>query len=288
MIVHNKKTKGVFLILSSVCMYSLMSCSIRYIATVSSYKTAFARFFVGLVVIGGLSLTGAIKLKFTNRKLLFLRGLLGGIAVYTAYLAVAKLGVGKGTMILYTYPIFAFLFSSLLLKEKVHWANIIALAVVMTGLFLLVANKNGGSAFFLVGKYELIGIFGVALAGITVVIIRKLHETETSFEIFFAQCVVGVLLMVLPANTSWSQIKLSEIIVLLAIGLFAVIGQLFMTEGFRYLPVKTASVLSMIEPVLNYIAGLIIFHELLTARSTAGAVLVLIGCMVVILYKEKS
>ena len=268
-------------------MYSLMSCAIRYISNVSSYKTSFVRFLVGFVIIGALAVSGRIKLKFNNRKLLFMRGLFGGIAVYTTYLAIAKLGIGKGTMILYTYPVFAFLFSAIWLKEKIHWSNIAALFCVMAGLYLLLVNGDPSGVFLSVGKYELLAVIGAMLAGVTVVIIRKLHETETSFEIFFAQCAVGLVLMVLPANTSWSDVKFSEIVILFAIGFFAFIGQLFMTEGFRFLTVKTASILAMAEPVMNYIAGLIIFHELLSSKSITGAVLVLLGCAAVILRKEK-
>jgi hypothetical protein len=38
------------------------------------------------------------------------------------------------------------------------------------------------------------------LSGLAIVIVRKLRATESSYAIFFSQCVIGFWLMLIPAN----------------------------------------------------------------------------------------
>lgn len=279
MSIEDNKFKGTALILSSSCVYSVMACLIKYASEIGSYRMAFVRFLFGLCIFCGLMLTGKIRLKFNNRALLIARGVLGGTAVWIAYLAIVKLGIAKGTVIMFSYPVYASIFGVIILKEKLRLINLFSIACALVGLYLLVAGTGGYRALLAVGKYEIIAIAGAVLAGLAVVIIRKLHETETTFEIFFAQCLFGTLLMMIPANMGDHSINANGILLLLGIAGCAFVGQLMMTEGFRYLPVNIASILMMGELIMNYSIGVIIFGEATSMRSAGGAVLILAACV---------
>ena len=138
-------SKGIFLTLGSVIFFALMAVLVKAIPNVSSYQTTFFRFAIGVGIVGLLSLFGVIQLKFNNREGLFWRGLVGGIAVYLFYLAILKLGVGKGSVYIYSYPIFATLFSMLILKEKVEPIKFIIIAISFAGLILLSVGGGKGS-----------------------------------------------------------------------------------------------------------------------------------------------
>jgi len=122
-------SKGIFLTLGSVVFFALMAVLVKAVPNVSSYQTTFFSLAIGLGIIGILLLFGVIHLKFNNRKGLFWRGFVGGIAVYLFYLAILKLGVGKGSVYIYSYPIFATLFSMLILKEKVEPIKFVIIAM---------------------------------------------------------------------------------------------------------------------------------------------------------------
>ena len=271
--------------LSSSCMYSMMACLIKSASEIGAYRMSFIRFLFGLCVLCVLMLTGRIRLKFNNWALLTARGIIGGTAVWITYLAIVKLGLAKGTVIIYSYPVFASIFGVIILKEKFRLVNLVSIVFALAGLYLLVVPAGGYQPLLAVGKYEIIVIIGAVMAGLTVAIIRKLHETETTFEIFFAQCLFGTLLMMIPANMGDKSINANGIILLLGIAVCAFVGQLMMTEGFRYLPVNTASILSMGELVLNYSIGVIIFSEATSMRSVGGAALILAACVCCLLRK---
>lgn len=283
-----QKTKGIFYILSSCVIYSIMACMIKTLSNVSVFQITFARFLIGLMILLTMAKTGIHRLQFKNRQLLLLRGLFGCIGVFTTYLAIIKIGVSKGMVIIYSYPVFASLFGTYFLKERMGWSNFAALGTAIVGLYLLVTRASGLDGFFQIGLYEIITVIGAVFCGITVVIIRKLHQTETSYEIFFAQCAVGTAFLLVPAISGGVSFGRLEMGMLLAIGITAAIGQLIMTQGFRYLPVKTASLLSMSELVLNYSAGIFIFGESLTTRAVMGSLLIFASCLAVLLSREKT
>ena len=51
-----------------------------------------------------------------------------------------------------------------------------------------------------------------------------------------------------------------------------------MTYGFKFVTVTTGATLALLTPVLNVLAGLILFQEEISATSAAGMIMVLIAC----------
>lgn len=280
----NNLYKGAKLILASTVVFCLMSGLVKYASNIDPYKTTLFRFVVGLGMLGTAALLGKIQLKFVHGPLLLLRGLFGGIAILIFFFSIAKLGVGKGTVLIYAFPIFGSIFSSIFLKEKIGIVRFCAILTAFAGIYFLAADSNSGfSRSNFIGRYELLAIFGAALGGLAVVIVKKLHDTDSSYAIYFSQCVIGLWVVVVPANLVPCSIGYSGGLLLVAIGVTATIGQLFSTEAYRYVQVATGSLLGMLVPVLNYFIGTLIFHEILTWQSILGSAMVIGSCVVVLL-----
>jgi len=286
---ENHTTKGAVLMVSSSLIFCLMGALVKYASHIDSYSVTLFRFVIGLTILGSMAMFGRIKLNFVHSRLLFLRGLIGCSAVFIFYLSIAKIGLGKATVIGYMFPIFATIFGAILLREKVTSKVAVAVLTAFLGICLLTVGDNAGGSFLKdFGKYEALAILGAVLGGIAVVIIRKLHSTDSVYAIFFAQCAIGIWLMIIPANMTSAKIGFSGAILILCIGLTAAIGQLMMTQGYRYLNVATGSLLGMLTPAINYVIGLTIFNEATTPTSIIGAVIVLASCTVALSAKNKS
>lgn len=134
--------KGYFLILGSVLSFAIMSSLVKSIPDVDSTITTFIRFSVGVSILGILALTKKIKLQFNHSPLLLLRGFTGGLAVYLLYFSIVKLGVGKATVYVYSYPIFATLFSVVFFNEKVKLIQWFFVIVAFTGVFMLSVKEG--------------------------------------------------------------------------------------------------------------------------------------------------
>ncbi|MFC1675595.1 DMT family transporter [Planctomycetota bacterium] len=286
---ENHTTKGAALIISSSLIYCLMGAMVKYASHIDSYTVTLFRFVIGLAILGSAAMSGRIKLNFVHNWLLFFRGLIGCTAVFIFFLSIAKIGLGKATVIGYMFPIFATILSAIFLREKITLKIAVAVLTAFLGIYLLTAGDNAGHSFFKdFGKYEALAILGAFLGGTAIVIIRKLHSTDSAYAIFFAQCTIGIWLMIMPANMASTKIGFSGVILLLCIGLTAAIGQLMMTQGYKYLNVATGSLLGMLTPAINFIIGLTIFKEATTPTSIIGAIIVVASCTIVLSAKNKS
>lgn len=274
-------SKGILLTLGSVVFFALMAVLVKAIPNVSSYQTTFFRFTIGVGIIGILSLFGIIKLKFNDWRGLFWRGFVGGIAVYLFYLAILKLGVGKGSVYIYSYPIFATIFSMIILKEKVEPVKFAIIAVSFAGLILLSVGGGKGSLAGM-GIYELIAIAGSVTTGLAVVFVKKLHESDNSMAIFFSQCIVGFWMFLIPSGVTQAKGNLTEILLLVLVGIVATIGQLFMTEGYKYVNVATGSLLQSLVPVFNLLSGWLIFNEKYSSIEMIGAFVIVGSCFMLV------
>ena len=276
--------KGVALILASTAAFCLMSGLVRYASGIDPYKTTLFRFIVGLGILGTAALLGKITLRFVNGPLLLLRGLAGGAAILIFFFSISKLGVGKGTVLIYSFPIFGSIFSSIFLKEKIGAFRLGAILMAFAGIYLLAADNGRDSSLFgALGRYELLTLFGAMLGGVALVSVKKLHDTDSSYAIYFAQCVIGLWIVIVPANIVPCSIGWSGGLLLVAIGVASTVGQLLYTEGYRYVQVATGSLLGMLVPVLNYFLGVVVFGEVMSWRSIVGSATVLGACVVVLL-----
>lgn len=283
---QGQPAKGILLMVGSCIAFCVMSALISYASFIDSYKTALFRFIIGLGLLGTAALFGKIKLNFEHGPFLFLRGLTGGASVLFFYLAIAKLGIGKATVIIYSYPIFASIFGAIFLREKIGGLKLGAIITACVGIYLLTQNENTGFSFLTtMGGYELIAILGAILSGIAVVLVKQLHETDSTYAIYFAQCVIGFWIVIIPANLVPISIGYLGGMLLLCIGTVATIGQLLMTEGYRHVSVTTGSLLGMLVPVLNFCVGATIFHEPISSYAVVGSMIVLTSCIAILVAK---
>jgi drug/metabolite transporter (DMT)-like permease len=280
---EHRKIKGVMLLLAAHGCFCLAGILVKSGLDIGPLRLAFFRFAVGAVLVAAATRTGLVKLQFNDKRLLFVRGLCGGIAIYIAFLAISKLGLGKGVLLICCYPIFGCTFSAIFLKERFGVLSMAAIFVALTGIYFV--SREGSESFSVLkvfGKYEIITLVGAMISGIAVTAIRKLHDTDNSWSIYFSQCLGGLVLFAVPALMSSWDISPRGWLIMSGIGVNATIGQLLMTQGFRYVPVRIGSLFGMLDPVFAYAAGVLIFGEGLSVTAVFGAVLVVGACCMVL------
>jgi drug/metabolite transporter (DMT)-like permease len=126
------------------------------------------------------------------------------------------------------------------------------------------------------------------MAGMAVVLIKKLHDTDSSYAIFFAQCLFGMWIVLIPANLTPIAITVKTGLILLAIGVTAAIAQLLMTQAYRHVSVLLGSLLGMLVPVMNFTVGVLLFKEPFSLRSLGGALIIIVACIAVMVPDVKA
>jgi len=285
MFIKNEKLKGAALMVSACAVFGVMASLVKLVIHIDAFVIGLWRFVIGMGLLTAAALSGKIQLKFNNRRLLFVRGLLGGVGIVVTFFAIVNLGMSKGMVLASTYPLFAFILSVIVLKERPDVVSALMIAAAFAGICLVVAGKNGDALIFSgVGFYEILAISVGLIGGIVVVTIRKLHQTDSSYAIFFSQCAIGFCIAVVPAGTGAGSVCFRDGLILALIGITATIGQLMMTQSYKYLPVRTGATLAMLEPVFCCLAGVGIFGEIFSAKSIVGTFLIIGSCVAVVLH----
>ena len=265
---------GMPVMAASAVLFSLMSLLIPFTRSVSTPIIASARFVTGIAVILGISFLRRTPLRAVNRWWLVARGVIGATSVYFFYRGIMNLGLGKGTILNYTYPIFAALLAPLVLKEKLTGDILAAGVISFFGIWLVVSPGQFSS----IGLEGLLALVGGVLSGIAVVAIKKLRETDSPSIIYLAQCVFGLIVVGWPTAVSSFTFPRIEWLILLSIGVVATAAQLSMTWAYKHVPATEGSLLAFMTPVLNVLLGVAVFGEQMRASTLAGSALVLLCC----------
>ena len=266
--------------IASSVLFSVMGLLIRYAADIPFYRTSFYRFAVGAVSLGTLAMFRKIRLDFTNSRLLFFRGLLGGISVVLFYMSIVKVGIAKGTVLSYTYPMFATLGGVLVLGDRVRPVVWVFIATSLFGVALLVDFSDLAG----IDVWVLLTLLGAVIAGAAIVCVKQLTTTESPSSIYLAQCLVGFWIVVLPSNLDRSPLGLGTGVILVGIGLAALGAQLLMNWSFGHVSIPTGSLLGMLTPILNVVIGVAAFGEIIRLQGILGTALILVSCTGVVLW----
>jgi len=271
-----KTYRGFILMALASVMFCITSLFVR-IASVNAFQCAYVRFVFGIVVLCSLWWSGLLRLRVVNRPAWVVRGVCGGAAVWLFFLAIQRIGLAEGTVLSFTYPVFAASTARFWLRERAGIGTWVAIAVALAGVYLVVWPRQWGGPVAI----KLLAVLGGALGGVAVAAVRKLRQTDSSHAILLAQCLFGLLIVTVPADRLPYDFERQTWLALMGVGFFATIGQLLMTYSYKLVPATEGSLMGMLTPVLNIAVGSIFFSEVMRTRAWLGALFVLGSCVYV-------
>lgn len=272
----------------SVLAFGIMASLVRSMSHVSTYITVFVRFAIGVGIVGILAMLRKIDLKFVRSPLLLLRGITGTASVALFYLAIVKIGMGKASVYSYSYPLFASLLSVIILKEKIQTTKWLMILLAFIGIAMVSFQFTESGKSWNFGWFDFLAMLSAITNAISIIIVKKLHGTDNSYAIFFAQSIVGFWLFLIPANLPELTGPVTSSYVLIFIGLASACAQLLNTEGYRHVSVATGSPFHMLIPIVNVIVGVFVFNEVFSLQEIIGSSLVVIACLGILKQNSSS
>lgn len=265
--------KGVLWMLASVVLFAANTLLIRaaseYSPTVDGWTALLFRGVLGVFLLHAIYRKSGIfdwKRVFTSR-FVFMRGLIGGVAIISFYVTIVELGAARATVINLTYPMFATLIAALWLKEKVSVMKRVWLVFALAGLVVFLSD---GKSSLTPSMYDLLGLLGAVSSGWVVVIVRRLRHDEHPAQIYAALVVFSVLMGVPSlgkvaelSHFSWGFLGTAAIVV--------TFGQLYMTSAYQRLSIAQGSSLQMALPVVTAFGAFVFFGERFQVYELAGA-----------------
>jgi drug/metabolite transporter (DMT)-like permease len=171
----------------------------------------------------------------------------------------------------YTAPVYVIMFSPWLLAESLRRADALPLAICLGGIAVLFAGNQGSTDTD--GLW--MGLGSGFFYGLFLLWLRRLRYADP-IAITFANC-VGVAVILAPFPGVW-DVDGPNLGLLALMGLvqFAVPYVLF-TRGLQDVTGGEASLIALIEPVLNPIWVLALYGEEPTLATVAGGAIILAG-----------
>lgn len=271
-----KQLTGILLIAVSAASFGTLAIFGRFLYAdgLDTFTMLFLRF-------GCAALLMAIILLIRGEKLprgkilvqLIGMGALGYVGQSFSYLsAIQYASAGLVALLLYLYPIFVFVLSVIVLRERVTWLKISALGLALTGTALTVDPAGGQLTGILLAVSAALIYSVYIIVGANVM--KHFSPVQSSLVIFAAAgTVYGILMgingMHLPASgNGWLGVAG---IVLIA----TVIPVVAFLAGLERIGPTNAAMLSTLEPVVTVLLAAWIFGERLEPVVLLGGGLIL-------------
>jgi drug/metabolite transporter (DMT)-like permease len=232
-------------------------------------EIAFLRFLASFLIIQTAITAGWIEVRLVNRRLVLARGILGGIGNLLYFYAIAATRLSNAMVLLYTFPIFASLYSRWMQGTVFSARLAVTLAASMAGVYMIVDPSFDR----LIGG-DLLGIASGMTVGGAIVSLKESRKTDSSWTIFHYFNIAGMALSLPLVIGRWSVPPVQSLGPLAGVVIFSMLGQIGMTVAFRYTTTVEGSILSMFGAVVGTALGIWALSEPARPGFLIGALLV--------------
>ncbi|UUX48986.1 DMT family transporter [Nisaea acidiphila] len=209
-------------------------------------------------------------LKTNHVPLHLARVLFAVIAMTCGFTAVVHLPLAEATALGFAKSLFVTIFALFLLSEVAGPRRWFAVLIGFAGVLVMV--QPGPEGFNL---YSVFAVAGAASAAAVMVIIRKVSQFDRSVTILSYQAILVGLIMIPPTIAYWVTPSPREWLVMAAIGVLSVFGQLSNIQGFKEGEASAVAPMDYTRLVFAALIGFIIFGEIPDIATAAGAGLII-------------
>lgn len=259
--------RGRLLVLSAALLWSLAGVFIKFLdvppLTIVFYRSFFACLvFTPFVRRANWQIGGPVVLS-----------VLAYSAAITAFVSANKLTTAANAIVLqYTAPMFVFLFLRLVLRERITRLNGFALSAGILGVSVI--------SFDSAGDPEMAGVLLALLSGLFFAVyminLRRTHTVSPVYLTWANNAVCALLLLLVVRSQlalAWDQLGILAVMGAVQLGL----PYYLFSKGLQSVPLQEASLIALIEPVLNPIWVALAVGEVPSTATIAGGGLIVAG-----------
>ncbi|MGE5215752.1 MAG: DMT family transporter [Chloroflexota bacterium] len=259
--------RGRLLILAAALLWSLAGVFIKFLdvppLTIVFYRSFFAALvFTPFVRRADWQISGAVLVSVVTYTL-----------AISAFVSANKLTTAANAIVLqYTAPIFVFLFARMVLRETISRLNGFALLSGMLGVAIISLDSAG--------QPEMAGVLLALLSGLLfaayMINLRRMQEVSPVYLTWVNNVACALLLLFLV--TSQLTLSLSHLGILAVMGMVQLgLPYYLFSKGLQSVPLVEASLIALIEPVLNPVWVAATVGEIPSVATLAGGGLILVG-----------
>ena len=270
----NQQTKGALILVLAMLSFSAMGAMAKLAAdSVSSFEVVFFRGLVGMAIIAAVAGRRGVSVLGKRKGLLLARGLTGSCAMLMFFYALSKIPVGNAILLNQMTPIFVLPLAALFLKERITWRHLVFVPLALVGAALVI--KPSAAAINLPG---FVALCSAGFAAGAYVLVRKLTATEATLTIVFWFTWVSTVFAVPFMWSSFVLPDLPTLGVLVGVGVFGTLGQLFLTKAYGLGEAGRLAVLGSLGAIFGAGWDLVLWQHVPDLLTGAGGALIIISC----------
>lgn len=287
--------KGIGLKVISVAVFVAMATCIKLAGQLPAGQIVFFRSFFALIpLIAVLAHHRELRTAFhtTRPGNHVLRGIVGVSSMALGFFALTRLPLPEAIALNYAQPLLVVIFSSLFMGEMIRIFRWSAVFVGLAGVVIiswpnltLLASPEGMESDEALGVAA--ALLAAAISAVALLLVRRLVQTEktSTIVIWFSMTASVLALMTFPFG--WVALSPQQLGFLVAAGICGGIGQLLMTQSYRYAEASTVAPFEYSSMLLGIAVGFWVFGDLPTLHTLVGGVIV-VGAGIFIIWREHA
>jgi len=270
--------RGIFAVIIAAVIWSTGGIFIKLIS-LNAFQLSFFRSLLAAAVFGILFKSEVLRVSFYSiLSSVFYAGIL------ILFVAATKMTSAANAIFLqYTAPFYVLILEPLLLKTKFERANLFILLICFAGMFLFFLGDFGRG--YMLGNIVAVSS-GVCFAAF-LLLVRKSGNEYQSSAIFWGNIIISLVCSFsLPSITALNS---ADVLMVSYLGIIQIgVAYAIFSYGLKRVPAIEASLLSMIEPVLNPVWVYFGYGETPTVYSITGGIIIIFALTLnIFLYSRK-
>ena len=268
--------------LTAILFFAVMNIMIKYIPEIGAVEIVFFRSLVSLVMSYVMIRRLGLSIWGNNKTWLIIRGVAGSIGLLLFFITIKEIPLGSAIAIQYLSPIFTSVLGIYIVKEKVQPIQWLFFSLAFAGVLAIQGFDDRVPMI-----YALAGVLGAVGAGMAYNSIRKLKGSDHPLVIIFYFPLITLPLTAIYLIWHWQTPNLFEFGMLIGIGVVTQFAQYFMTKAYQSDELSKISSIQYIGIVFALFFGFVLFDETYSAYSGLGIVLILLGVILNVSYKNR-
>ncbi|CAE6365930.1 unnamed protein product [Rhizoctonia solani] len=311
-----KRNQGLFIIAASQFFFSLMNLSVKFLTAlddpVPTLEVVAIRMFITYVCCQVYMFIAGVPDPILGpkgvRKWLVIRGVVGFFGLFGLYYSLHYMSLSDATVLTFLAPTVTAAFGFLFLREAVSWKQAVAGLASLAGVVLIAkptslfggsdrADTGAGAGGPVVTEAErmvavgvaMLGVLGASAAYISLRVIGKRAHPMHTMSYFSVWCVLVSVVAGIATHGQWVfPRQWTWIGMLIIVGLFGFLAQLFLTLGLQRETASRGSMVLYIQIVFSLIFERIAFGVSPSGLSLLGTCVIIASAIFVALNKPSK
>ncbi len=271
---------GIGLKIAATFVFTLMAAIARGLGdTYPVGQIVFFRSLFAFLPIAGLMLIAGhgLSMLTTKNPLSHARRAFTGVfAMFTYFGALTYLPLADVTAISFASPLIVVALAAVMLGEAVRLYRWSAVALGFVGVLIMVSPHLQTGAAEPSSTIGLgLAVSNAVLVGFTMIFIRMMSGTESALAIAFYFQLTSTIVSLMTLPFAWVTPGPGDLVLLVLLGVLGGVGQLFMTNGYRFAQASTLASFDYVTMVWAILFGWLFFSELPATAVYLGAAIVI-------------